>query len=262
MIKKELLETIQKMVVRLVAINPAGHNLCLIGGFRYRFLDSSARMSTDIDYHWSEDLDKKQAELIALFRRRLAPEVKRRFGYEADVRAATGPDTESPILRVIELAFWQPEVVDSRIEIPVEITRIICLDKMTVRTADGVVYLTPSDSDMIESKIIAIFNRLHLEYRDIVDVFLFSNQLASDSAQRIKVKFAKLSVDNSAIKNRRDDLIRNSAYHVRGIKAVLEAQLDTDAAANIQAGGGAQMVLDKVIEVLDRHLDLTEIIEK
>lgn len=259
MMQKELLETIQKMVVRLVAVNPAGHNLCLIGGFRYRFLDSSARMSTDIDYHWSEDLDKKQAELIALFGRRLIPEVKRRFGYDADVQAAAGPDTESPVLRVIELAFWQPEVVDSRIEIPVEITRIICLDKITVRTADGVVYPTPSDSDMIESKIMAIFNRLHLEYRDIVDVFLFSNQLAPDSAQRIKIKFAKLSLDSSAIKKRRDDLITNSSYHVRGIKAVLETQLDTDTAANIQAGGGAQMVLDKVIEVLDRRLDLTEI---
>ncbi len=54
-------------------------------------------------------------------------------------------------------------------------------------------------------------------------------------------------------------MITKSSYHVRGIKAVLETQLDTDTAANIQAGGGAQMVLDKVIEVLDRHLDLTQI---
>jgi len=257
--RKEILETIQKMVVRLVALSPTGHNLCLIGGFRYRFLDSSARMSGDIDYHCSEDLDKKQAQLITLFGRRLLPEVKRRLGYDGNAQIATGPETESPLLRIIELAFWRPGVAYSRIEIPVEITRIICLDRMTVRTADGVVYPTPSDSDMIESKVVAIFNRLHLEYRDIVDVFLFSNQLALNSVERLKIKFSKLSLDTGAVKKRLDNLIADSSFHARGIKAVLEAQLDTDTAANIQEGGGAQMVLDTVIEVLDKHLDLTGI---
>lgn len=256
--KKEISEPIQKMVVRLVAVSPAGHNLCLIGGFRYRFLDSSARLSGDIDYHWSGDLDKKQAELIALFRRRLIPEVKRRFGYDGNVRDAAGPDTESPGLRVIELAFWSPGSGEGRIEIPVEITQIICLDKMSVRTAGGVVYPTVSDSDMIESKMIAVFSRLYLEYRDIVDIFLFSNQLAEDSSERLKIKFSKLSLNKSAVKKRMDDLIRNQSYHVRGIKSVLETQIDTDIASNIQEGGGAQMVLDKVIDILRKHLDLTE----
>jgi len=254
--KKEILETIQKMVVRLVAVSPTGHNLCLIGGFRYRFLDSSARMSRDIDYHWPEDLGEKQAQLVTLFSRRLLPEIKRRLGYDGNVQLAAGPVTESPLLRIIELAFWRPGVTYSRIEIPVEITRIVCLDRMTVRTADGVVYPTLSDSDMIESKVVAIFNRLHLEYRDIVDVFLFSNQLVPNSAQRLKIKFSKLLLDTSVIKKRLDDLITNSSFHVRGVKAVLETQLDADTAANIQEGGGAQMLLDAVIKIVEKHLDL------
>ena len=74
------LATIQQAIARLVATSPAGHNLLLAGGFRYRFLDRSVRMSGDIDYHWSGDLEEKQRELVALFRKRLIPSVRRRFG--------------------------------------------------------------------------------------------------------------------------------------------------------------------------------------
>ena len=41
-----IVDAIQKATVRLVATSPAGYNLLLIGGFRYRFLDRSARTST------------------------------------------------------------------------------------------------------------------------------------------------------------------------------------------------------------------------
>ena len=62
-------DRLQRVVARLVAISPAGVNLLLIGGFRYRLLDNSQRFSVDIDYHWGGDLDAKQQELLALCRR-------------------------------------------------------------------------------------------------------------------------------------------------------------------------------------------------
>lgn len=55
---KQVIETIQKMTARIVATSPVGYKLCLIGGFRYRLLDRSVRMSMDIDYHWEEDFAK------------------------------------------------------------------------------------------------------------------------------------------------------------------------------------------------------------
>ncbi len=55
-------ERLQQMVARVVATNRPGRNLILIGGFRYRFLNGSGRMSRDIDYHWDGDLAKKQDE--------------------------------------------------------------------------------------------------------------------------------------------------------------------------------------------------------
>ena len=44
-------DRLQRVVARLVATSPAGVNLLLIGGFRYRLLDNSQRFSVDIDYH-------------------------------------------------------------------------------------------------------------------------------------------------------------------------------------------------------------------
>ena len=49
-------DRLQRVVASLIASSPAGVNLLLIGGFRYRLLDNSQRFSVDIDYHWGGDL--------------------------------------------------------------------------------------------------------------------------------------------------------------------------------------------------------------
>ena len=252
------IEEIQRLVARLLATSPAGHGLCLIGGFRYRFLDQSSRQSRDLDYHWEGDLVAKQEELVSLFNRRLLPEVKRRLGYEGDVRAATGPEADSPAVRIVELAFWSSSGPGGRIEVPVDITRIVCIDPITVRTADGVVYPTPSDADLIESKVVALFNRRYIEHRDFVDLFLFSSHLRPDSAARLRDKFARLSVDREIILRQLRDFESYPDYHIRSIAAVITDQLDPSAAANIEAAGGAKMVFETVRQLLVTKLKLGE----
>ena len=132
-------ETIQRIIARTVATHPSGRNLMLIGGFRYRLLDRSTRMSNDIDYHWEGDLDQKQFDLIDLFTRVLFSEVRRLLQYDGNVAPAHGPDADSPMVRIINLAFWREGVPRSRIEIPVEITRILRTDPVTIRTVEGTV---------------------------------------------------------------------------------------------------------------------------
>ncbi len=122
------IERIQRLVVRLLATHPAGHGLCLVGGFRYRLLNESARASSDLDYHWEGDLHNKQMEIVDLFRSKLLPEVKRQFGYDGDVRPAMGPDAESPVVRTVDLAFYRAQQPGSRVEIPVDIIRVARLD--------------------------------------------------------------------------------------------------------------------------------------
>src|SRR5450759_747355 len=151
-------EEIQKLTARFLAINPAGHKLCLIGGFRYRLLNASCRTSRDIDYHWEGDLASKQADIIELLRKKLLPEVKTRFGYDGAIHPATGPEADSPAACVIDMAFYHLGMAGHRIEVPVEITRIQCSDPPVVRTVGGTVFLTASDVDMIESKVVALFN--------------------------------------------------------------------------------------------------------
>ncbi|MFW6171627.1 MAG: hypothetical protein ACODAD_14150, partial [Planctomycetota bacterium] len=92
-----LMQRIQRLAARILATHPAGRGLCLIGGFRYRLLNESARASNDLDYHWDGDLRRKQAEIVEVFRSTLLPEVKRQLGCEGDVRPAVGPDAESPV---------------------------------------------------------------------------------------------------------------------------------------------------------------------
>lgn len=246
------IESLQRTVAKLLATSPAGQNLRLIGGFRYRLLDQSARTSHDIDYHWDGDLGRKQAELTALFERRLIPEIRRRFRFEGNVRAAAGPGDDSPNLRIVELAFWQPGGAYSRIEFPVDITRIVCLDAPAARTSQGVIYPTASDADLIESKVIALFNRIVTEHRDFCDIYLFADHFAPDAAKRLRTKFTILGIPQQIIAQRLSELRTNADYHSRQIQSVITDQLEVVAAANIQAAGGAKMVFDQVLDVLHR----------
>src|SRR5205807_8358425 len=102
----------------------------------------------------------------------------RELGYECAANLGTGPDSDSPAARIIELRFWKS---DLQIEIPLEITRIVCLDPPTIRTAGGTVHSTPSDADVIEGKVIAVLNRTFLQHRDLVDLFLYPDSLRPDS---------------------------------------------------------------------------------
>lgn len=259
--KQKEIEAIQKVVARHIATHPVGRNLALIGGFRYRFLDDSARTSDDIDYHWSGDLDEKQSELIDSFRRVLIPEISRLLGYSGRADARTGPDTESQVVRVVDLSFWKDDVPYSRIEIPVEVTRIICADPVEVRTAGGTIYATVSEGDMIESKVIAIFGRIPLRHRDIVDIFLYHDRFHPNSAERLKSKLraSRMSADDIGKKMR--DFQNFPDYHARAIQEVIDTQLDHEEAAQLNDSGGGRMVLNTVISILNRYISLEKVNE-
>ena len=254
--KQKEVEAIQRIVAHHVATHPVGRNLALIGGFRYRFLDASVRASDDIDYHWVGDLEEKQRGLVDSFRRGLISEVSRRLGYSGRVDARTGSDADSPAVRVVDLSFWKDDVPHSRIEIPVEVTRITCADPVEVRTAGGTIYATASEGDMIESKVIAILGRIPLRHRDIVDVFLFQDRFRPDSAQRLKSKLHVLSMNDNDIEKRMRDLQEYSDYHAKAIQEVIDSQLDPEAATQLNDSGGGRMVLDTVINTLNRYIGL------
>ncbi|MCE5276908.1 MAG: nucleotidyl transferase AbiEii/AbiGii toxin family protein [Planctomycetaceae bacterium] len=251
----EVTETIQRTVAKLLAGSPAGHRLHLIGGFRYRLLDGSPRVSQDIDYAWEGDLDQKQQEIIDLCNRRLLPDIRSRMGYQGSAQAGTGELADAPSLRVVNLAFWR-DAPGSRIEIPVEITRVIRLDAPAVRTAGGTVYSTLSDADMIESKVIALLGRPVIEHRDLVDVFLLADHLAADSDTRVTEKLARLGLQSHAAQ-RIASLHDSRRYHARSIDAVVAAQIDEPAAANIRCSGGGEMILDAVLGTLEQKLALS-----
>lgn len=243
-------ETLQRMAVKVLALNPAGEGLYLIGGFRYRLLDASCRRSLDIDYHWSGDLEKKQAEVVTLFRKKLIPLIRERMDCEGSVYPAKGPDSESPAVKTVDLAVWRDDGSLGRITIPVDITRIPCADKPVVRTVDGVVYLSASDADMVESKIVAIMARHYLEARDIMDVFLFQDKLVADAARRVGDKFALLHLTRDDVERSLNLLGANRDVHVRTLDGIVSTQVDPPAAANLRKAGGAAMIFDRVLELM------------
>jgi len=254
----ETIERIQRLAATVLATHAAGRGLRLVGGFRYRLLNESARVSNDIDYHWEGDLQKKQLEVVEVFRTKLLPEVKRQLGYDGDVRSATGPDAESPVARTVGLAFYRAAEPGSRIEIPVDIINVACLDKPTVRTVEGTVFLTVSDADMIESKVLACLARSFLQVRDILDIFLFQDALRPDSPRRLSHKLGKLALRPTEAVERLRKLVSNRAVHVQGIELLLDEQVQPAVADNLRAAGGAEMIWEAVMQLLNDILAKTE----
>jgi hypothetical protein len=250
----EITEQIQRMVAVLVATQPAGGGLCLVGGFRYRLLDRGQRRSADIDYHWEGDLASKQRDLIALFERRLLPVMARQLGLQGTAAPARHSGDDSTSVATIDLAFWRLGSTLGRIEIPVDITRIECVDPPTARTADGIIYRTASDADMLESKVIAILGRTFLEHRDLLDLYLFASHAAADAPRRIQRKLARLQVDGGTIRRRLEDLDRSAARHAKALDAVIRDQLDPVPAATLTDAGGGMTVLTRVRRLLAEML--------
>jgi hypothetical protein len=248
------IERIQRLTARILATHPAGRGLCLVGGFRYRLLNESARASSDIDYHWEGDLQSKQMEIIGLFRSKLLPEVKHQLGYDGDVRPATGPDTESQVVRTVDLAFYRVAEPGSRIAIPVDIINVACLDPPMVRTVEGTVFLTVSDADMIESKILACLTRTFLQARDVLDVFLFQDALRTDSPGRLSQKLNQFPLPPAEAIARLHKLASSRIVHVRGIERLLDEQVNTAVAGNLRAAGGAAMIWDSVLSLIQEVL--------
>jgi len=248
--RAEFTEQIQRMVAALVATQPAGAGLALIGGFRYRLLDRGIRRSVDIDYHWEGDLAAKQRELVALFQRRLLPDVRRQLALDGSAMPARSAGHEPTAVASVDLAFWKLGSTLGRIEIPVDVTRIDCLDPPTARTADGIVYRTPSNADMYESKVVAVLGRTFVEHRDLVDLHLFASHAAPDAAERIRGKLARLGLDEATVRRRLDDLDLSAARHAASIDAVIAGQLDTAAAGVLMECGGGRAVWESVHRLL------------
>lgn len=245
--RESFVERVQRMAAAMVATHPAGSGLCLVGGFRYRLLDRAARRSVDIDYHWTGDLASKQRELADLFDRRLLPDARRRLGLDGSVRACP---IESPAAAVLELAFWRIGTDLGRLEIPVDIIRLECLDPPTVRTMDGILYRTASNADMLEAKVIAVVGGTFLEHRDLVDVFLFQSHAAPDAPARLSRKLGSLQISPEIVARRIADLGTNHARHIAAVDHVIREQLDDEAAESLRSAGGGALVVSAVSTLL------------
>jgi len=244
-------EDIQRRAARLIATSPAGLGLSLIGGFRYRILDHSSRRSVDLDYHWEGDPEAKQAELADLLQRRLLPELKQALGLNGDVRVAGGLQVDSPFVKTVELAVYGPGV-QGRLEIPLDIVRIPCADKPIARTVDGVVYLSISDADMAEAKVLAVLSRTWVAERDLVDLFLFQSALRPDSVRRLAAKFPALALTPPAIAHRLAQLQQDRTLHLQRINQVLQDLMEPAVVGNLDMAGGPAMLFDHVLALLNQ----------
>jgi hypothetical protein len=254
--KPHLAEEIQRLAAVLVATNPVGHGLLLIGGSRFRLLDQGPRVSQDLDYHWLGDLAAKQTEIMEVLRRKLLPDVKRRFDLDGSIALASGPDAESASVKTVAMAFYRLDRSGVRIEVPVDITTIPCLDRSCVRMAAGTVFATASDADMIESKVVALFHRTFLSQRDIVDLFLFQDALLPDSAERLRRKMAMLSIAPAALARRWAEIRKGRDFHAEAVDRIIDDQLDESAGNHLKSAGGGTMIVDAVVGILQDRLKI------
>ncbi|MBF0432054.1 MAG: nucleotidyl transferase AbiEii/AbiGii toxin family protein [Fibrobacteria bacterium] len=250
--KWKIIEDFQKLIVTSLARNPVGYKLYLIGGYRFRLVDDSCRFSRDIDYYWEGNLEDKQVQIVDFLNQRIVPEIISRYGYQGRAQRAIGPASESSVVRTIDLAFWQENIPQSRIEIPVDIMKFDCSEKPVVKTVQGVILPTPSDKDMIESKVIALLNRWPLQERDFIDLFLFEKKLEKSSDISIRAKLTKYIPLMSTVRHKLKGMREMQKVHIRAIDEIIKNQLEPNQAVQLVEGGGGAFVFSIAMTILEQ----------
>ena len=70
-----------------------------------------------------------------------------------------------------------------------------------------------------------------LEYRDLVDLYLFASHAAADAHLRLAEKCRRLNIDATRVAARLDDLAAAGGHHAAGVESVIRQQLDPEPAA-------------------------------
>jgi hypothetical protein len=248
-----VIERLQQLIAQTIA-RASEKRMLLVGGFRYRLLDKSIRQSMDIDYHCEEDLGQTLKSLISLFQRRLLPEIRRDFGLEGTVFEEAKRE-ESDMVKTISLSFHKPGVPGSSIEILIDLLTIPCLDRPETRTKGGSVYLTASDADMVESKILALMSRIFFQDRDLLDLFLFKDFLLSDSAIRLQRKMEILHLQYVHFTELIESLEKNRSLHLKNLNKIIDEQVDRNMQADLKMNDGVNLIFDSVEKILSDIYD-------
>jgi hypothetical protein len=118
----------------------------------------------------------------------------------------------------------------------------------------GTVYLTVSDADMVESKTLALLDRVFVQARDFVDIFFFQDAFLVDSGVRIRRKLARLWGKSARQEDCLADLRKSLGTHARSTDRLIDEQVDPVPADHLRQVGGGRRVCEVVIETLEKIL--------
>jgi hypothetical protein len=247
--ERDQVETLQRLVAETIAKSHVGVGLCLIGGFRLRLLDNSARWSTDIDYHWDGDLAAKQAELVAALRKELVPRVRQITGWACTIEAQPESEADARLVRTVEVTMHAEA---GSIVIPVDVLNIPCADSPETRTLRGTVYLSVSDEDVIESKILSVMGP-RVAVRDLVDLALYESALRPDSRDRVLTKLEQLHPSPVSIEAGVARLRRDLERYVASATQIIKSQMDPASARQILDHDGVRDLVTRAIRIVEDH---------
>jgi len=250
-------DKILSLLARFFATSAIGEGLCLVGGSRYRYLDGSGRSSRDLDYHVGRGDPLTRAEAIGKFlTERAIPEVRRLVGYDGRVSRENHPGAEPlATMALIRVAFWRHEPTKRRIETSVDLIQLPLADPPEPRLVDGRVYLTISDADMIEAKLIALLNRVFIAPRDLFDIHQFQGALSVDTATRLDRKLAGLGLDEAKVRRQWSRLRRQERYLAKALDDLLETGVDQEVAEGLRRAGGGSAMYTRVAERLEEIIN-------
>ena len=115
-------------------------------------------------------------------------------------------------------------------------------------------FLTASNADIVESKLVSVVARPFVAARDLVDLFLFQSWLGAETPRRMAQKLESLSLDPGAVTRRLEKMEKHRVVHIRSIEDILETQVEEAVVASMREAGGAAMVFETVMGLL--HLNL------
>lgn len=250
-LKIMLIDEIQAFFLEEFYKHPASNGVVLFGGGRFRHINNSIRFSIDLDFFRTKGFD--YLKVVNFISGRFIELLKQKFGVEARI-IEIPPWQESPGVESVRLLIYDKDNDFYQIELDFDFIMREPYSKRSKGLLKNVVISIGNNAEVLEEKLISIYERVPVKARDIFDLWYYRELSHELSRENIHKKLQARGVSNDSIRKRLNDFISHKDYYLKEITNIIKSCGEKRPEVNNLLKMDMDIILDFVISMTRKYL--------
>lgn len=231
--------------------HPASNGVILFGGGRFRHINDSIRFSIDLDFFRAKGFDYNK--IFNFISGRFIELLKQKFEVEARI-IEIPPWQKSPGVENMRLLIYDKDNDFYQIELDFDfIMREPCVasDKGLLR---NVVISIGNNAEILEEKLISVYERASLKVRDIFDLWYYRELARELSRENVQRKLQERDIRKDFILKRLNDFTAHRDLYLKEIQNIVKSCGEKRPEVNNLLKADMNIILDYVINMTRKYL--------